>query len=76
MTVTTERLLDDFRETPPMQAEAPPDSICLCNAVDSLEWAERLDALVSDFALAIVNGEARYLENIDDLWAGWVRSEA
>ena len=34
---------------------------------DTLDWAELLDTLVSDFALALANGEAQYMPTVGDL---------
>lgn len=67
MTLTTERLLNIVSEAPALQAEAPPDQACLADIADSLDWTELLDALVSDFALALANGEAQYMHNVGDL---------
>ena len=67
MNLTTERELNVVREAPPMLFEAPQDQACLADIADSLDWTELLDALVSDFALALANGEVQYMHGVDDL---------
>lgn len=67
MNLTTERELNVVREAPPMLFEAHQDQACLADIADSLDWTELLDALVSDFALALANGEVQYMQGVDDL---------
>lgn len=52
---------------PDLQPDTPLPLACLADIVDSLDWAELLDALVSDFALALANGEAQYMQGVGDL---------
>ena len=67
MTITTERQLtfasDKLNEKP----DSLPPQACLADIADALDWAELLDTLVSDFALALANGEAQYMPTVGDL---------
>jgi acyl carrier protein len=67
MNIATEAFPDIFREAPGEQLEASLPQACLSDIADSLDWVELLDALVSDFALALVNGEAQYMQGVGDL---------
>lgn len=67
MDTSTERLLIHLGAEADARPRSPAPPARLCEIADSLDWAQLLTALESDFMTAIANGQAQYLPAEGDL---------